>query len=862
PESTDLDGSARIVGSEIDLGAFENDYSILPLESPDEFLVPQGGELSHSFYLPSRFTGVPDAWKLISNSNPSLLSASVASEDAFSFVETLSDGGTDGAGTTIDGLRFAHDVTVSPDGKHVYAVGMWDNAVAVFELDPVGGELQFIAAYKNGGTDEAGNPIASLDNARSVRVSPDGRHVMVAASIAEAVTVFARDETSGRLTVVQVLRDTMDDGSGNTVMGIDGVHSLALSDDGLFLYTAGLDDHALAVFRRNPASGVLTFVTVYYDGGVDDLGQTIDGLREARWVTLSPDGKSVYLAGRGDDALAVFDRDRFTGKLEFVQKALHPGGPACVSVSSDGKHAYATGDASSNVLVVFSRDQTDGTLTSTRVYHMTGTDQVGNSLAGLDNARAVTVSGDGRHVYVAGYDDHVLLAFSRDLQDGTLTLVRSFATGEDDGTGSGGVVEGLGNPQAVAVSPDGVHIFTANQNHSLSVFSRDSYAGQVSLTLSDTSALDSATLQLSANGASGGSWLQLEVRVVRSALYVDAAATGNNTGQSWTDAFPNLQDALAAANSGLQDIWMAAGTYYPDLGADQTPGSRSSTFRLQDGMTIYGGFPADGSATRLEHRDIESYPTILSGDLDQNDAGGAPTGTNAYHVVTGSTTDATAVLDGHTITGGMASGQSLSSRGGGLFCFVGSPTLKNCTFAWNSADDSGGAACLLGSSSTFISCLFRNNTADFGGGAMFNNDSFPILTNCQFLANQSSSGGALRNQSGSDPVITNCVFSGNRATNMGAAMFNSGSSPSLINCTLSGNWATTSGGAVHNSDSSSPVLTNCILWNNRAGSSTTTPSASVENVSSSSPTYAYCLVANLDLSSIGINNFVGSVANN
>ncbi|MCP3995581.1 MAG: hypothetical protein GY722_11015, partial [bacterium] len=103
PESTDLDGSARIVGSGIDLGAFENDYSILPLESPDEFLVPQGGDLRHSFYLPSRFTGVPDAWKLISNSNPALLSASVASEDAFSFVETLSDGGTDGAGTTIDG---------------------------------------------------------------------------------------------------------------------------------------------------------------------------------------------------------------------------------------------------------------------------------------------------------------------------------------------------------------------------------------------------------------------------------------------------------------------------------------------------------------------------------------------------------------------------------------------------------------------------------------------------------------------------------------------------------------------------------------------------------------------------------------
>jgi hypothetical protein len=40
--------------------------------------------------------------------------------------------------------------------------------------------------------------------------------------------------------------------------------------------------------------------------------------------------------------------------------------------------------------------------------------------------------------------------------------------------------------------------------------------------------------------------------------FVDADATGANTGVSWTDAFVDLRDALAAATSGDQ-LWVAGG---------------------------------------------------------------------------------------------------------------------------------------------------------------------------------------------------------------------------------------------------------------------------------------------------------------
>jgi len=44
-------------------------------------------------------------------------------------------------------------------------------------------------------------------------------------------------------------------------------------------------------------------------------------------------------------------------------------------------------------------------------------------------------------------------------------------------------------------------------------------------------------------------------------IYVKAAATGQNDGTSWTDAFTDLQDALdaAAVTPGFDEIWVAKG---------------------------------------------------------------------------------------------------------------------------------------------------------------------------------------------------------------------------------------------------------------------------------------------------------------
>jgi len=125
-------------------------------------------------------------------------------------------------------------------------------------------------------------------------------------------------------------------------------------------------------------------------------------------------------------------------------------------------------------------------------------------------------------------------------------------------------------------------------------------------------------------------------------IYVDADAAGGD-GTSWGTAYKYLQDALYKPPTGGDQIWVAEGTYKPDQGGGQTPGSRTATFQLINGVAIYGGFA--GIETTLEQRDWTSNVTILSGDLNGDDVGFTNNGENSYHVVTGSGTDANAVLD-------------------------------------------------------------------------------------------------------------------------------------------------------------------------------------------------------------------------
>ncbi|TVQ39399.1 MAG: hypothetical protein EA370_04750 [Wenzhouxiangella sp.] len=294
-------------------------------------------------------------------------------------------------------------------------------------------------------------------------------------------------------------------------------------------------------------------------------------------------------------------------------------------------------------------------------------------------------------------------------------------------------------------------------------------------------------------------------------IYVNAEAGGANNGSSWTDAFTDLQLALAQAQSG-DEIWVAVGTYLPT--SDET--DRDATFQLKNGVALYGGFA--GSEEELGQRDWQDNPTILSGDInDSTDLDG-----NSYTVVTGSGTDSTAILDGFTVTGGNADDDSAffiapARSGGGAYNNHGAPTLANIIFTNNSADNLGGAMLSSSNSSpTLTNVTFSNNVADRGGG-MYNIDSSPSLSNVIFSNNVADRGGAIYNTTNSSPSFNNVTF-GNNTAQFGGGMFNTtNSSPTLTNATFSNNTADSTGGGMYNQIDSAPSLTNVTFSHNTAG---------------------------------------------
>ncbi len=232
-------------------------------------------------------------------------------------------------------------------------------------------------------------------------------------------------------------------------------------------------------------------------------------------------------------------------------------------------------------------------------------------------------------------------------------------------------------------------------------------------------------------------------------LYVRHDAPGAGTGQTWEDAYTDLQDALAAATPG-SEIWVAAGTYRPDRGT----GDPTATFPLKNGVTLYGGFA--GGELSLEARDLAANPTILSGDFGTE---------NSYHVVYAEGIQQTAVLDGLVITGGRADGAAgVHNAGAGVRIVDSSVALRNCVVRGNTANGNGGGIqSMSGSVLTLVNCVVSGNAAGNRGAGIQSYQTTLTATNCTIVNNESGAegGGSFSNES--TVTLTNCIFWGNTA---------------------------------------------------------------------------------------------------
>jgi 6-phosphogluconolactonase (cycloisomerase 2 family) len=298
--------------------------------------------------------------------------------------------------------------------------------------------------------------VKGLEGPTDVTLSPDGRSLYVANLKGKSVVAFKRDAATGLLAYL----GTQTDGVGGAT-GLDGAVGIAASPDGKHVYVSAFNAGAVVVFARKP-SGALAFVEAHRDGQ-----RRVEGLGGATGIAVSPDGTSVYATGQRGNGIAIFARDRATGRLRFVDAKINGRddttkltGPNSITVSADGLYAYVTA-LTDDSLVVFRRDPATG-----RLAFVEATVNGTPGIPGLDGPNGLVISPDGRRVYVGGAMSDTVTIFDRSAATGRVTFV-------DMASNGAARVTGLDNPSRPTLTPDGACLFVgAFKSGDVAIFTR------------------------------------------------------------------------------------------------------------------------------------------------------------------------------------------------------------------------------------------------------------------------------------------------------------------------------------------------------------------------------------------------------
>ncbi|HEY8994628.1 MAG TPA: lactonase family protein, partial [Lacunisphaera sp.] len=129
----------------------------------------------------------------------------------------------------------------SADGKFLYVINELNSSVEVFVADAATGELNRVQAIPTLPAGFAGESICA-----EIRLSPDERFVYGSNRGHDSLAVFARDASSGMLTLVEIVPT-----------GGKHPRNFNLSPDGRWLVCGNKDSDNVTVFRVDTATGRL-----------------------------------------------------------------------------------------------------------------------------------------------------------------------------------------------------------------------------------------------------------------------------------------------------------------------------------------------------------------------------------------------------------------------------------------------------------------------------------------------------------------------------------------------------------------------------------------------------------------------------
>ncbi|HEV3319600.1 MAG TPA: IPT/TIG domain-containing protein [Solirubrobacteraceae bacterium] len=348
-------------------------------------------------------------------------------------------------------------------------------------------------------------PPGATKVAYQAQVSPDGRFVYSVA-VEGALVEYERNLANGALTAIGCITASTEQCASQNVttsaLEMKGPQALAISPDGKSVYVVTFDD-VLVQFERDPETGLLTEKSCIGHEATSACEQKgAKGLNEPYGVTVSHDGKNVYVASNADGAVAEFSRDVETGALtqlaspnDCVSSQVLSGCGTVISghelersigvvESPDEQDVYIAAGATTGegAIVALERDKAEeGALKLLPSTEACISEVLAECTHGVEinGPEDLVISPDGKNVYANSFKDNAVLELKREGSGALSQLAKPNACVMN----APAVAEctegkGLKEPLGVAISPDGENVYASSwEEDDEAAFSRNGATG-------------------------------------------------------------------------------------------------------------------------------------------------------------------------------------------------------------------------------------------------------------------------------------------------------------------------------------------------------------------------------------------------